>query len=195
MTHGLDENRLSEQIGEIDLLNEKIRGFKILKSLEIEILEDGSLDLKNDILKKLDLVVCSVHDKFNLSQKKQTDRVIRAMDSSPVFTVLGHPTGRLIGEREPYEIDMERVMKEARRTGCALELNAQPERLDINDIYCKMAKEMGVMILISTDAHSVNELDFMRFGVYQARRGWIGKEDVLNTRPFKELEKLLQSRR
>jgi DNA polymerase (family 10) len=195
MTHGLDEKRLSEQIEEIDALNEKIKNFRILKSLEIDILEDGSLDLKNDVLKKLDLLICSIHAKFNLSQKKQTDRVIRALNSSPVFTVLGHPTGRLIGEREPYEIDIERVMKEARQLDCALELNAQPERLDINDIYCKMAKDMGVIVVISTDAHSVNELDFMRYGVYEARRGWLEAGDVLNSRNFRALEKLLDSKR
>ena len=192
MTHGLDEKRLEEQIEEIDRLNNKLKELTLLKGIEVDILEDGSLDLKNDVLKKLDLLVCSVHHKFNLSQKKQTDRIIRAIEKSPVFTILGHPTGRLIGEREPYDVDMEQLMKAARDCNCALELNAQPERLDLNDIHCKMAKDMRVMIAISTDAHSTAGLNLMRFGVYQARRGWLEPDNVLNTRNRKELRKLLK---
>lgn len=192
MAHGLDEKRLEEQIEEIDRLNEKLKDFNLLKGIEVDILEDGSLDLDNSVLKKLDLLVCSVHHKFNLSQKKQTDRIIRAIESSPVFTILGHPTGRIIGEREPYDVNMEQLMKIARDRSCALELNAQPERLDLNDIYCKMAKDMGVMVVISTDAHSTAELNFVRFGIYQARRGWLESDNVLNSRNRKELQKLLK---
>jgi DNA polymerase (family 10) len=192
MTHGLDEKRLEEQIEEIDKLNRKLKDFTLLKGIEVDILEDGSLDLDNSILKKLDLLVLSVHHKFNLSQKKQTERIIRAIESSPVFTILGHPTGRIIGEREPYDVNMEQLMKVARDRNCALELNAQPERLDLNDIYCKMAKDMGVMIVISTDAHSTAELNLMRFGIYQARRGWLESDNVLNSRNGKELQELLK---
>ncbi len=192
MTHGLDEKRLEEQIEEIDRLNRKLKDFTLLKGIEVDILEDGSLDLNNSVLKKLDLLVCSVHHKFNLSQKKQTERIIRAIESSPVFTILGHPTGRIIGEREPYDVNMEQLMKVARDRNCALELNAQPERLDLNDIYCKMAKDMGVMIVISTDAHSTAGLDLMRFGIYQARRGWLESNNVLNSRNGKELQELLK---
>jgi len=142
-------------------------------------------------LKELDIVVCSVHYKFNLPRKKQTERVIKAMDN-PYFHVLGHATGRLINEREPYEVDMESIMKAAKEREVVLELNAYPDRLDLNDSDCKMAKDMGVRIAISTDAHSVNDLNFMRFGIGQARRGWIEKDDVLNTRSWKEMQKLLK---
>jgi DNA polymerase (family 10) len=192
MTHGLDEKRLAEQIRQIDRLNGKSGGFVILKGIEVDIMEDGSLDLADDILRELDLVVCSVHHKFNLPQDKQTERIIRAISHSPAFTILGHPTGRLLGQRQPYDVDMEKVMKAAREYGCVLEVNAQPERLDLNDIHGKMARDMGVMVAISTDAHSVNDLDLMPFGVYQARRGWLGPADVLNTRGWKELKKLLR---
>ncbi len=190
VARGLDARRLGEQIEEIDRLNEKLDDIVLLKGIEVDILEDGSLDLPEDILKKLDLVVCAVHYKFNLSAEKQTDRIIKGMDN-PYFTILAHPTGRMIGQREPYQLDMERLMKAAKETNCFLEINAQPDRLDLTEVYAKMAKEMGIMIAISTDAHSVNELDFMRFGVYQARRGWLESEDVVNTRNWRGLKKLI----
>ncbi|MGD9042018.1 MAG: DNA polymerase/3'-5' exonuclease PolX, partial [Desulfobacteraceae bacterium] len=161
VTKGLDKKRLAKQIKEIDRLNEKMKGFIILKSIEVDILEDGSLDLPNSILKELDFVVCSVHSRFRLSREKQTERLIRAMDS-PYCHILGHPTGRLINEREPYDLDMEKVMEAARERQCFMELNAQPERLDLNDVHCKIAKEMGVKVAISTDAHSIDDLDHMR---------------------------------
>ena len=190
VARGFDENRLAEQIEEIDRLNEGLDNFVLLKSIEVDILEDGSLDLSDGILKNLDLIVCAVHYKFNLPRDKQTDRIIRAMDN-PYFTILAHPTGRAINQREPYDVDMERLMKAAKDTGCVLELNAQPDRLDLADIYCKMAKEMGVMVAITTDAHSIDELDFMRYGITQGRRGWLEAGDVLNTRSWKDLKKLL----
>jgi len=191
VTQGLDAEGLARQIEEIDRLNGQLDGIVLLKGVEVDILEDGSLDLPDDILKELDLTICSTHSKFGLSREKQTERIIRAMDN-PYFNILAHPTGRLIGERVPYDVDMERVMEAAQERGCFLEVNAQPDRLDINDVYCKMAKEMGLKVAISTDAHSVNELDYLRFGVGQARRGWLQAEDVLNTRSWKELEKLLK---
>lgn len=190
IAHGQDAARLSKQCDAIDALNEKLKGIRILKSAEVDILEDGSLDLPNDVLQRLDLTVCSVHYKFNLSADKQTERIIRAMDNR-YFTILAHPTGRLINEREPYPLDMERVMKGALERGCFLELNAFPDRLDINDVHCRMAKEMGLKIAISTDAHHTNHLDYMRFGINQARRGWLEPENVLNTRTLTELRKLL----
>jgi len=191
MAHGLDKKRLAKQIKAIDKLNGKMKGFVILKSLELDILEDGSLDLPDDILKDLDFTVCAVHYNTKLSRKKQTERIIRAMDN-PYFNILAHPSGRLINKREPYALDLERLMEEAKERGCLMELNAHPNRLDLNDRYCKMAKEVGMKIAISTDAHSITDLDFMRFGVDQARRGWLEKGDVLNTRPLKELKKLLK---
>jgi DNA polymerase (family 10) len=190
MARGLDEKRLGKQIDEIDTLNEKMKGFRILKSCEVDILEDGSLDLEDGILKELDLVICAVHYYTNLSEKKQTERIIRAMDNQ-YFNILAHPTGRLLGSRAPYPLDIERVMKAAKERGCYLEINADPERLDLHDIHCKMAKEIGLKIPISTDAHTVSGLDHMRLGVAQARRGWLSADDVLNTLSWGELKRLL----
>ena len=191
MTHGFDAKRLAKRNDEIDRLNGKLKGFSILKSIEVDILEDGSLDLPDDILKELDLTVCSVHSKFNLPQKKQMERIIRAMDN-PYFNILAHPSGRLINERQPYEVDMEGLIKAAKERGCIMEVNAHPDRLDLSDIHCRLAKDNGVKMVVSTDAHSVNDYDLMRFGVWQARRGWLEKEDVLNTRTADELKKLVK---
>ncbi len=191
MAHGLDKKRLAKRIKAIDRLNGRMKGIVILKSVELDILEDGSLDLPDDILKELDLTVCAVHYNTKLSRQKQTERIIRAMDN-PFFNILAHPSGRLIKERAPYDLDLEQLMEAAKQRGCLMELNAHPDRLDLTDRYCKMAKEMGLKIVISTDAHSITDLEFMRFGVYQARRGWLEKEDVLNTRSLKEVKKLLK---
>jgi DNA polymerase (family 10) len=192
VANGLDKKRLLAQIRAIDALNEQLKGFTILKAIEVDILEDGSLDLPDDVLKELDLTVCSVHSKFNLSEKKQTERIVRAMDN-PHFKILGHPTGRLLNQRPPYALDLSQLLQAAKERGCVVELNAQPERLDFNDIYCRMAKEVGVKVAISTDAHSIYHFDFMRFGVGQARRGWLEADDVINTRNLRDLRKLLQS--
>ncbi len=190
VARGLDPRRLAAQIKEIDRINARLRGLRILRSSEVDILEDGSLDLPDGILRDLDLTVCSVHYKFNLSRDEQTERIIRAMDN-PYFTILGHPTGRLIGSREAYAIDIERVMDAALERGCFLELNAQPDRLDLSDAHCKMAKDKGIKIALSTDAHTTGTLDYMRFGIDQARRGWLEPGDVLNTRSWAALKKLL----
>jgi DNA polymerase (family X) len=139
----------------------------------------------------LDVIVCSVHYKFNLPREKQTERIIRAMDN-PHFQILSHPTGRLINERRPYEVDLEKVMRAAKERGVAIELNAHPDRLDLDDVHCKTAKEMGLKISVSTDAHHVDDLLYMRFGIGQARRGWLEPGDVLNARSWKELRKLLK---
>lgn len=188
---GLKPKDLRKQFEEIDKINEKLKNFTILKGCEVDILEDGKLDLPDEVLKELDVRICSVHYKFNLSKKKQTERVIRAMDN-PYFNILGHPTGRLINERDPYEIDMEKVIKAAKEKRCLLELNAHPDRLDLSDIYCKMARESGVKIVISTDAHQTDHLQYMKFGVGQARRGWLETGDVANTKSLTQLEKLLK---
>lgn len=191
VTQGLDADELEEQIDEIERLNDELEDIVLLKSVEVDIMEDGSLDLPDEILSKLDLVVCAVHSKLDLSSDKQTERVIRAMDN-PNVNILAHPTGRRINERSPYSIDMGQVMDAALERGCFLEVNAQPERLDLNDVYCKMAKDRGLMLAISSDAHGVEALESMRYGVYQARRGWLEPEDVLNTRSWDELEALLK---
>lgn len=191
VANGLDEKRLAQQIEEIDKINNKIKNFTLLKSIEVDILEDGTLDLSDDILSQLDLVVCSVHFKFNLSLEKQTERIIRALDN-PHVNILAHPTGRLLNQREPYKVDMEKVMEAAEERGCYLEINSYPDRLDLNDIHCKMAKEMGLKVVVSTDAHSINDLEFMRFGIGQARRGWLESSDILNTRGLSQLRQLLK---
>jgi DNA polymerase (family X) len=191
MANGLDEKRLAKQMEEIDELNKKIKKIRILKSVEVDILEDGSLDLSDDILKELDIVICSIHYNMKLSKKKQTRRILKAMEN-PNFNILAHPTGRMINKRSPYDIDMEEIMKEAKDKGCFLEINANPDRLDLDDDNARLAKEIGLKLSISTDAHSVDNLNFMKYGVAQARRGWLEKDDVLNTRSWENLKKLLK---
>ena len=187
---GLDPPRLMQQIDEIERLNEKLKGIQILKGLEVEILKDGTLDLPDAVLARLDLVVGTVHSHFNLPLEKQTERILRAMDRR-YFTMLAHPTGRLIDEREPYAVDMTRIVHKARERGCFLELNSNPRRLDLYDIYCQVAKAEGVLVSINSDAHNINDFNYLAFGVGQARRGWLEKGDVLNTRPLAQLRKLL----
>lgn len=188
---GLDANALAEHIKKIDKINEKLKDFTVLKGIELDILEDGSLDLPDEILKELDIIVCAIHYKFNMPKQAQTERVLRAMDNE-YFNIFAHPTGRLINERSPYDIDMESILKKAKETGCILELNSHPSRLDLNDIHCKMAKDMGIKIAISTDSHSINGYDYISYGIGQARRGWIEASDVINTRNINELKKLLK---
>ncbi|MDP3663684.1 MAG: DNA polymerase/3'-5' exonuclease PolX [Nitrosomonas sp.] len=189
-THGLDPLQLAQQCDEIDQLNAELKGITLLKSIEVDILEDGSLDLPDSALARLDMVVGAVHSSFNLSRAKQTERILRAMQH-PYFTLLAHPAGRLIQRRAPYDVDMLRIIREARNRGCFLELNAHPERLDLLDTQCQMAKEEGVLISINSDAHSVYDFANLRFGIGQARRGWLEKHDVLNTRSLKELRLLI----
>jgi len=191
IVQGLDARRLEEQIEAIERLNEELEGLTLLKGVEVDILEDGSLALQDEVLQKLDLCLASVHSKFDLTQEAQIERVLRALDN-PHVNILAHPTGRVIGERQPYKVDMERIMEAALERGCFLELNAYPSRLDINDNYAKMAKEMGLKVVISTDAHRPSELAYMRYGLGQARRGWLEAEDVLNTRGLEELRESLQ---
>ncbi len=191
VANGLNKKRLLEQIREIDKLNEKLDGIIILKSIEVDILEDGSLDLPDSVLKELDFTVCSVHYKFNLSRQQQTERILRAMDNR-CFNILAHPTGRLINQREPYEIDLLKIMEAARERGCYLELNAHPDRLDLTDDACIMARETVLKVAVATDAHRMDDLDYMRFGINQARRGWLEPADILNTRKLPELLELLR---
>jgi DNA polymerase (family X) len=191
MAHGLDAARVSKQAREIDRINGQLRSLTILKGIEVDILKDGSLDLPDSCLAKLDIVLASVHSFFDLPRDAQTDRVIKAM-GNPHVSIIAHPTGRLIGQRDPYEIDMERVIAAARATGCHLEINSQPERLDLNDLHIQAAKQAGVKLAVSTDAHSTNSFDYIRFGVDQARRGWLTAADVINTKPLADLRKLLR---
>lgn len=188
---GLDEKQVFENIKRTDKLNENFKDFTILKGIEVDILEDGSLDLYDKVLKELDIVVGAIHYKFNLTREEQTERILRAMDN-PYLNIIAHPTGRLINEREPYDIDLEKIMQKAKENNCILEINSQPSRLDLNDLNSRKAKEMGVKLVISTDAHSTTQYNFMRFGIGQARRGWIEKNNVINTRNINQLKKIIK---
>ncbi len=190
VAHGLDPVRLARQIDRIDRLNERAPGVTLLKGIEVDILDDGALDLPDSILQRLDLVVGAVHHRFDLPRARQTERVLRALDSRH-FTLLAHPTGRLLGERAACEIDLLRVLRQARQRGCFVELDAQPQRLDLTDTACQMAKAEGVLVAIDSDAHSVLQFDQLALGIGQARRGWLEAGDVLNTRTLAELRPLL----
>ncbi len=187
VAHGLDPVRLAKQGAEIDRLNRELEGITVLKGIEVDILEDGTLDLPDSVLAGLDIVVAAVHSKFDLPRTKQTQRILTALDN-PVVSILAHPSGRLIEEREPYDVDMQKIIRKAKANRVALELNAHPERLDLLDTHCQMAKQEGVLVSINSDAHSTFEFGVLRFGVGQARRGWLEKNDVLNTRGLKELK-------
>lgn len=188
---GMDADALARHIDRIDRLNEKLDGIVLLKSAEVEILEDGSLDLPGDLLERLDMTVCAVHSRPRLGRKRQTERLIRAMDN-PAFNILAHPSCRLIGKREPIEIDLEKVMAAALDRGCFLEVNGQPERLDLDDNACRMARDMGLRVAICSDAHGTSNLGDLRHGVDQARRGWLEKDGVINTRSRTALLKLMR---
>jgi DNA polymerase (family 10) len=189
VAHGLDSKRLLVQAEAIDEFNAGHHAVTLLKGVEVDILEDGSLDLPDAVLEKLDLVIGAVHSRFELSRARQTRRILRAMDN-PNFTLLAHPSGRLIERRAPYDVDMPRVIRHARERGCYLELNANPERLDLLDTHCQLAHEEGVLVSINSDAHGALDFDNLRYGIGQARRGWLEKRDVLNTRKLPALRKL-----
>jgi DNA polymerase (family 10) len=188
---GLDAGRLARQIDAIDALNGRLKDLVLLKGAEVDILEDGSLALPDSILRRLDLVVIAIHSQFGLSEAKQTTRVLRALER-PCVSVLAHPTGRLLGERPSYALNFERVLEVAHERPCYLEINGQPRRLDPDDVHIKAARDHGVLLSIASDAHSGAELDYLDHGIRQARRGWVTKEDVLNTRPLGELRVLLR---
>lgn len=192
VAHGLDPARLAAQCDEIDRLNETLEGIILLKGIEVDILDDGGLDLPDSALARLDLVVGAVHSRFDLSRARQTERILRAMDH-PHFTLLAHPTGRVLDHRAPYDVDMARLIRHARQRGCFLELNAHPQRLDLMDTHCLMAKEEGVLVAINSDAHGTDDLANLRYGIGQARRGWLEAGDILNARPLAELKRLLRS--
>ncbi len=186
-----EERRWRRQMEEIDRLNETLKDVRVLKGIELTILEDGHLDPAGTMLAEFDLVIGAVRDHFDLPRAKQTRRLLRAMNH-PHFTILAHPGGRLLDEREACDVDMSRVIREAASRGCFLELNARPERLDLPDVQCQIARDEGVLISIASAAREPKELDYLRFGVGQARRGWLAAKDVLNARPLPELRKLLR---
>lgn len=186
MVQGLTPERAREQWAEIEQVQEVVPGIRILKSVEVDILKDGSLDMPDDVLEQLDVLVISVHSFMDQNKKTMTDRVLRAMQH-PSADILAHPTGRIINRREPFELDVEAVLEAAADLSVAVELNANPNRLDFSDVHVHRAKELAVPVVISTDAHSPRGLADMRFGVDQARRGWLEASDVLNTRSVEEM--------
>ncbi len=191
VARGLDAAHLLRQCDEIDGLNAELPGITLLKGIEVDILEDGSLDLPDPVLAQLDLVIGAVHGQFHLSRARQTDRIVKAMEN-PYLNLLAHPSGRLLGSREPYDVDMLKIIRTAHSHGCFLELNAHPERLDLLDTQCQMAREEGVLVAVNSDAHSVRDFDNLVYGVGQARRGWLEKTDILNTRKLHALRALLK---
>jgi DNA polymerase (family 10) len=188
---GLDEKQLAKHLKEIEKANGQISGIRILKGVEVDVLPDGSLDLKDDILKECEVVLASVHSRFNMDEEEMTRRVIKAI-KNPNVKILAHPTGRLILEREPFKINLQETIRAAIDQGVAVEINAYPDRLDLKDVDARMARDMGARLAINTDAHSDRQLELMKFGVFTARRGWIEARDVINTLPLERLLRILR---
>ncbi len=191
---GLTEKEALAHLKKIDRANRNISGINIIRGMEVDILPDGTMDYPDAVLKEIDIVLASVHSNFTMNRREMTKRIITAMKNKYV-TVLAHPTGRLIGERDPYEVDMEQVLMAAKDTGTFIELNAYPARLDLDDIHCRKAKELGILIAITTDSHSTSQFENIRYGVLTARRGWLEKKDILNTLPYEKLVKKLAVKR
>jgi len=198
MTGGLDDRRVRKQIQEIDALNKKFKAqgknFRVLKGTECDILKDGTLDLSDGVLEELDVVGISVHSLFNLPREEQTKRIVRAMEN-PHADILFHPSGRLINKREPYAVDMEKIIQTAKKTGTVLEIDALPDRLDLKDEYIRMCVTEGIKLTIDSDAHAPSHYSVLEFGIAQARRGWATKKDVINTYGVEEMLHMLKGRR
>ncbi len=191
MTGGSDEKRLVKQMAEIDKIQKKVPGIKILKGAEVNIMPDGTLDINDETLAKLDVVGAAVHSKFNMSEKDMTARIKRAMEN-PNVDIIFHPTGRLIQKREAYKVDMDELLKTAKKTKTVMEIDSFPNRLDLKDEYIRKAVNLGVKLSIDTDAHAIPHLAFLRYGIAQARRGWAEKSDVINTHSWQEMLKMLK---
>ncbi|MDK2901680.1 MAG: polymerase [Thermosediminibacterales bacterium] len=188
---GLTERKLLKQIEEIKGLNSRIKGISVLSGIEVDILMDGTLDYPDNILKELDIVIASVHTGFKQDKFQMTNRIIKAMNNRYV-NIIAHPTGRLLGKRQGYEVIVDEVLKEARENNIILEINASPDRLDLNDILARKAKEMGIKMAVNTDAHEVLRLEEMRYGVFVAKRAWLENKDIINTYPLNDLLNLLK---
>jgi DNA polymerase (family X) len=193
IVRGLDADRLARQRDAIDRLNAELDRFTVLKGIEVDILEDGRLALPDRTLAQLDIVVIAIHSHFELPLAKQTARVLRALER-PSVSILAHPSGRLLGKREPYVLDFDRVLDAVQARGCFLEVNGQPSRLDLDDVHLKAARDRGVMLSLASDSHSVAQFANLDGAVRQARRGWARRQDVLNTRSIDEVRKLLRAR-
>jgi len=187
---GLSSEEIGKQMKEIDEINKKIDDITILSGIEANIDAEGKLDVKNNILKDLDIVVASIHSGFKKSEEEMTNRILNAMHNDYV-NILGHPTGRMLNKREPYEVNLSKIFEAAADLGIFLELNSFPDRLDLNDVNCRTAKDYDILISINTDSHHKDHLRYMKYGVATARRGWLEKKDVANTLILKELKKLL----
>ncbi|HSR12587.1 MAG TPA: DNA polymerase/3'-5' exonuclease PolX [Thermodesulfobacteriota bacterium] len=194
MVGGLDEEALSKQHQEIEKANREGIGVRILKGIEVDILPDGALDLSDDILRQCDVVVAAVHSRFNMEEDEMTRRIIRAL-RNPMVNILAHPTGRVILSREPYKVNLKEVVRAAADEGVVLEVNAYPDRLDLKDSDIRLAKEMGTRLAISSDAHTMAQLEVMKYGVFTARRCWAEAVDVVNTLPLDGILKVFKSRR
>jgi DNA polymerase (family 10) len=191
---GVSVKDLYKKIEEINKMKIVVKDVRVLCGMEVDILPDGRLDYPDEVLKDLDFVIAAVHTGFKQSEEQMTNRVMKAMENKYVHA-LSHPSGRLIGKRDPYAINMDKILKKAAEMGVWLEINAFPERLDLNDIYSKKAKEMGILLAIGTDAHNLTQMEYLYQGVYVAQRAWLEKKDVINTYPYEELLKLLKYRR
>jgi DNA polymerase (family 10) len=185
VANGLDEKRMAQHIKNLRAADAKGLGIRVLVGSEVDILKDGKLDYSDEILAQIDVVVCSVHSYFNLERAEMTERMLAAIEN-PYTQIIGHPTGRLLLRRDELPYDMEKVLDACARHGVAMECNSYPDRLDLKDVYLRMCKEKGVKVVISTDSHSTGNLAFIRHGVTMARRGWLEKKDVINTRPAGE---------
>jgi DNA polymerase (family 10) len=190
MTGGLDEKMLLKQGKEIDKLNEQIDGIRILRGVELNILKDGSLDITDEALEKLDFVGAAVHSHFNLSKEEMTKRVLKAIEN-PNVDFLCHPTTRQIQRREPVQLEVEKIMEAAKDNGTILDIDSYPDRLDLKDEYIRKAVEIGAKLGVSSDAHSVVQLHYLELGIAQARRGWATAKDIVNTRKVEEFSKML----
>lgn len=188
---GLNDEELARHIKAIRKANKKVAGIEILSGIEVDILADGTLDLSDEVLAQCDVAVAAVHSNFNMPKKEMTDRVIEGI-GNPNVNILAHPTGRIINERDPFEIDLESVIAAAKKSKVALELNSYPDRLDLKDIHCRQAKEAGVKISINTDSHAALQLANMRYGIATARRGWLEAADVINTYDLERLRRFLK---
>ena len=189
--NGLDDKRAVEHIARIRAANDQIEGITIMAGVEVDILADGELDLSDSVLEQMDVVVASVHSAFNQEPQQMTDRLLRALDNRNV-SILGHPTGRLLLKRDAYKFDMDATLKAALKNRIAMELNAYPDRLDLNDVHLRMARDRGVKIVINTDAHHTSHFEKLKYGILQARRAWLAPNDVLNTLPEKEFRRAME---
>jgi DNA polymerase (family 10) len=193
MGWGVKPDDFRKLIREIRQVSDRL-GFPVLAGIEVDIASDGSLHMDEDILRQLDLVIASVHSAMKMDMDAMTRRILKAMEN-PLVHIIGHPTGRLINQRPPYEVRVDALIEKARETGVALEINGSPERLDLNDEHARIARDAGVLLSIGTDAHRTEHLAFMRFGVAVARRAWCEPKDIVNTRPYTELREWLSARR